>query len=152
MNATPEKPGADAIRAAVMQGHAEVRNVLREVVRLLPRAGGGNPFWLDELRASLQRLTVAVQRQNREEQQLLDPFLQAADAWGVVRVERLQEERDLEARMVQNACVLSEPLALAGAARAIVRPLIRLLRREEREALAPDVLRDDGIVIDQQDG
>lgn len=150
MNVISEKPGAEAIRAAVMQRHAEVRHALREVIRLVPRAGGGNKFWLDELRASLQRLALAVQQQSREEQRLLDPFLQTADAWGAVRVERLQKERELEAKLVQNACDQSD--ALAGAARAVVRPLIRLLRREERESLAPDVLRDDAIVINQQDG
>ncbi|HUB92083.1 MAG TPA: hypothetical protein VMA74_20335 [Dyella sp.] len=150
MNAIPEKPGAEAIRAAVMQRHTEVRHALREVVRLVSRAGSGNKFWMDELRASLQQLTLAVQQQSREQQRLLDPFLQTVDAWGAVRVERLQKERELEAKLVQSACDQSE--ALADAARAIVRPLIRLLRREEREALAADVLRDDAIVINQQDG
>ncbi len=143
---------AQAIRSEVMHLHEDVRSALRHAAHLAARAHGGDRSCLPELAAALKHLAAAVRRQHAEESRLLDPFLAEIDAWGPERVARLRRERSCETELIETASVRTGPDPLIRAACAIIRPLARLLRQEEREALPPEVLRDDVIAIAQEDG
>lgn len=143
---------ANAVRACAQSLHEEVRVALHDVARRIPDARGGDASRLAELRVSLQRLAATIGRHNTIEQRVLDPLLETVDAWGPVRVERLHHLRDEETRLVQAGIAGPDARTLIATACQLIRPLARLLRQEEREALPAELLRDDVISIDQEDG
>lgn len=144
--------GADAIRDLSLRLHEEVRRALHDVAHLAACAQRGDTSCLPDLRRGLHRLALAVRRHATEEARALDPYLSQVDAWGPERVERLARERDMEIRLTNVDADDPDAAALVRAACGLIRPLARLLRKEECEALSPDVLRDDIVAINQEDG
>jgi hypothetical protein len=142
---------ADSIRSTALQLHAAIREALHDVAHLASGARNGNTACLNDLRAALRRLASAVREHNVEEQKVLDPFLAQVDAWGPERVNRLVEERGVELQLASANVAEPDATTLIRTACGLIRPLARLLHKEEREALPPDVLRDDAIAIGQED-
>lgn len=92
-----------------------------------------------------------------EEEELLAPALLEADAWGEVRVERMERAHHHQRMAVEAA--LDEvrkgrmpAYRLAEEIEELVEELRDSLRRGERVLLHPDVLRDDPITIRQTGG
>jgi glutamine amidotransferase len=142
---------AASIRLTALQLHAGIREALHEVAHIASQARNGDMSCLEELRAALQRLAAAVREHNVEERKVLDPYLAKVDAWGQERVDRLRKERRAELQFVSSKVAELDAATLIQTACGLIRPLARLLQKEEREALPRDLLRDDAIAIDQED-
>lgn len=143
---------ATEIRSTVVQLHADIRDSLREVLRVRALVLQGDLCATQNLCVALERLVAVVREHEREESGVLDPYLSQVDAWGAERVRRLAEERRLELRLAAVDLSGSDVESLVRTAGVLVRPLLRQLRREERESLSPNVLRNDYIAIDQDTG
>lgn len=120
-------------------------------------AGAGEPparasRRANELERALAGLLEELERHLSWEEELLPEALVAADAWGTERAERIRSAH-LELREVMGFCRAScrssaRPLVLARRARELAHLVRGSLRREERDAVRSEVLREDVVAID----
>jgi hypothetical protein len=142
----PSSPGE--IRSEVLELHAELRERVREVLS----AARSSPSWppTRELSLALAHLEAGVRHMVQREQKRLRPVLAKVDAWGEFRAERLRTLH--RAYRDAIAHVESGDHDARSAARSSIMRLVRALRREERELLGRDLLRDDTVAVDQSGG
>lgn len=105
-----------------------------------------------KLERELETLRDQVECHLRWEEELLPDLLREADAWGAERAARVRsahaELREVLA-FCRGSCAASESrVVLARRARELARLVRGSLRDEERDAVRPDVLREDVIGID----
>jgi hypothetical protein len=117
---------------------------------------GWLPDELGELELLLHEIADGIDAHNAREEHLLGEVLPHIDAWGSVRLSRMDEHHRKEHRRIANA--LREASASgefhAAARRALpaIDALLEHMRQEEEEFLGEDVLRDDVVDIDQTGG
>lgn len=152
---TTDRPPAEVARRRVLAQHLELRQLLR--------AG------LDHVRAILAgehaahlplRLLVAVifgefVRHLADEEALIVPFLEDDLPLGPLRRAHLEEEHQAQRTELAALCAWPEredEIGLARSFRELAVALLDDIEREDRELLIPEVIRDDGIVVDQCGG
>jgi iron-sulfur cluster repair protein YtfE (RIC family) len=90
------------------------------------------------------------------EDDILAPLLGGLDAWGEVRVERMEGDHQAQraeiARLCRVAATTGDPAALAGSILTFARALRADMAHEERVELSEDLLRDDTVSVAQFDG
>ncbi|MBX3190540.1 MAG: hemerythrin domain-containing protein [Labilithrix sp.] len=148
---------AGQIRTRILQDNAVVRAHLVKVKALVPECGVGAPETFELLVSAALALVDEMRGHLALEDRMLVPALEAADAWGPVRRERVEmehakvrEELDMLADRLRTTRGFDRDLALT--VEALINELFAEIAAEEREALDPDTLRDDVVAIGQTDG
>jgi hypothetical protein len=125
------------LRKELLRQHA----VLREIAEEIAAAP------LDELRPLLEKLYAAVRAHNRYEETELHAVLPKIDAWGPIRDELVDTHHSAEHAAIlhglETASSVPDGATAAAATLEVLRELAAHMDREERELLAPDVLKDD---------
>jgi hypothetical protein len=154
----PPVPGsADDARTAILEQHETIRSLLNAAGTVARLAGAGNDRVADLLPAYLDRVRVALEEHLAFEDRLLVPILAADPPLGPERARRLHEEH---ARQRAELEVLARPSAegregrVVTAARlgALSEAFLADMEAEERLLLTRDVLRDDVVSVEQDDG
>lgn len=113
--------------------------------------------------ASLERALALGHELRREfnahldlEDRLLVPALRDGDAWGEIRAQQVAAKhgelrQELQALPLHESCPL-DPCALAARLIAVIEALRADMAREEHGVLTPELLRDDVLGIDVEDG
>jgi iron-sulfur cluster repair protein YtfE (RIC family) len=146
---------AQVARFRVLEQHRELRQLLETGLDLVRGALGGNGQALWELPALLDRTHQAFRCHLAEEESLLLPILDDDVPVGPMRAAILRQEHDRQRAEMEalaakeRSCTMDE---LAARYSELVQALLMDMEAEERELLTPDVIRDDGIVIDQCSG
>jgi iron-sulfur cluster repair protein YtfE (RIC family) len=89
------------------------------------------------------------------EDEILVPLLRDLDAWGEVRVERVQSDHQAqraEVAELRRKAEEADPGSLAESALAFSHALRADMAHEEEVSLSRELLRDDPVVVDQLDG
>ena len=147
----PKKLGTE-LRKHALDRHERIRDALRGVLEAASAAAEREKGALMRLRRTLRALEDAVRQHAGEDQALVAPVLRELDAWGPIRVEQLAEDHRKAEAIVGSIPPDAPEHELVGRARSLVRPLLRLLKHEERTLLSKRLFRDDVIAIDQEDG
>lgn len=136
--------------------HSELRAALREALVHAARVQHGELAAREPLRQAARALVEASRKHLAAEERDLTPLVQAIDAWGDVRRQRLEQAHALERESVAEvSAALStaqedvQTERLIRALDGLARHLLPSLRSVERDVLDPDVLRDDALVPDQ---
>ena len=143
------------IRDELLEQHASLRAMIEDVRWVAGRAreSDGMP---GELHDHVRRLALAFRAHNRREEEVLKGFLVTVDAWGPVREEIMSEEHVAEHVELYAALVdmnmTSRSAIAAGALAAGLDRVLDHMAREEIAYLGEDVLRDDGVMMNQFSG
>jgi hypothetical protein len=92
---------------------------------------------------AMRDLALVVRRHVAAEQCELLPHLTALDAWGPQRGEHIAEQHKRELEAVFDIDYFGSHLAMADAASAIARTLLRAMKHEEDELAGADSLPPD---------
>lgn len=139
------------VRTQILQEHAVLRRRLLHVQQLAERALRRAEVDPLELRAEALALASVFSDHLAMEDAQLAPLLATLDAWGPVRLERMNGEHAVQRRMISEllqAVWHQEPSALCVCLDAFVKALLVDMASEEADTLHPDLLRDDAIGID----
>jgi len=143
-----------AIREELLAQHASLRDLTAKILEVAQRGPG--PAARGELAVLLHELGDGIDAHNAREEYLLSEILPTLDAWGSVRLARMDEHHMQEHRQIADevraASLLEDFPASVEAALAVIDLLLEHMRQEEAEFLAPELLRNDIIDIDQFDG
>jgi len=142
---------ASQVRSLILDEHAVLRDVLEEIETALGELSRRVPGAIGRLRVSLRTFQGAFLRHLSHEEIVLRPILADIDAWGPARVESMNEEHADQRAALAELCRLPLDQDLDGTVRSIdsfVRKLRAEMDWEEQNALSPNVLRDDILVID----
>ncbi len=138
------------IRNALVAEHAALKEEAAHIDTEVKRVLAGEPS-LTDLGTAMDRFAARLATHNRQEESLLRAELRNIDAWGPQREALMDEEHAAEhadlARALSDAGRLSDPQEVARRVSAMVERVLEHMRREEKELLHPDVLRDDVVTI-----
>ena len=145
------------LRCCALAEHTRILGLLEEARgRAFEGLERQSPGW-QRLRREGEKLGRAVETHTLWEERHLVPMLRDADAWGAERVERLRQEHAEQRRILgllleRLRDERRSPRCIARDLRELCGRLEREMRREEREAWSPDVIRDDVVSIDLEAG
>jgi iron-sulfur cluster repair protein YtfE (RIC family) len=152
---TPPLP-ADEARATIIAQHQTIRMLLEAAGAVADLAAGGNRRTGELLPLYLENVRNALEHHLATEEQVLLPILAADPPLGPERALRLAAEHDRQREELAAAQrELSRPGGRETAAkrlRLLINDLLVDMAEEERCLLGRDVLRDDGVSIDQDCG
>jgi iron-sulfur cluster repair protein YtfE (RIC family) len=143
------------VRTLLRSQHEQLRMILFEAERLASLVQKGHLEHVVPMNAACELLGTSLGVHIEVEELLALPHLRQADAWGVVRVQRLQEEHEAQRAAVATLVKLAhqpDAAELARALRALATTLLEDMRREDQQMLTDEVLRDDVVSIAQTDG
>lgn len=150
-----ERLSAEAARARILEQHRNLRTMFETGIDYMRLALRGTGHSLDDLAALLARTNQAFQRHLADEEALILPILNDDVPVGPWRAEALLQEHQRQRAELNTLARIEQPCsmdALAIRYGALVGELLRDMEREEQELITSDVLRDDGVVIDQTCG
>jgi Hemerythrin HHE cation binding domain len=152
----PEEIGAmeltaRQVRKLILDEHSILRNEMADIGTLLEDIAAKRIEAAERLRHRLESFYDAFLKHISHEDSLLRPVLANIDAWGAVRVEKMDDEhRDQRASIA--ALVALDPNrdfeGYLSRVQAFVAAVGADMATEEQECLSPETLRDDTIVID----
>lgn len=138
------------IRSELVAEHHALKQAATDIEAEVQRVLAGQ-HTLDGMRASLTRFADQLAAHNRHEETLLRDELRTIDAWGPQREALMDEDHEAEhadvVRSVTESLWLHDHQEIARRVQAMVRRVLEHLRREEKEILHPDLLRDDVVSI-----
>jgi hemerythrin-like domain-containing protein len=145
------------VRERILIDHQRIRGLVAEVEALAERVRAGRVELCSKLRERGTALYEQLCRHLDLEDVVLAGALRKVDAWGEERAEELEiehsEQRELLAYLLQRLDDSSQPATL------LVEDLIQFtallrddMKREERDLLSEELLRDDVIGIDVNSG
>lgn len=144
---------SSVVREAALAWHRDVRVALAKGLRAISAAQAGADDAAGALRACAGDIAATVRRQVVSEDQKLAPVLRELDAWGPLRVERLDALHAREQAAVDRALADdADGQALAARLRASIGEILTVLRIEEKELLDADLLDDSTTVSRGQSG
>lgn len=145
------------IRQIILDGHDVLRKRLETMEALVeklqkaaPSAAAGSP---DEkaLIENLLEFRKTFLEHVAVEQNILQPALADADAWGAVRVEQMEKEHCEQRAMLDEFAAMAggkKPADFLARVRRLITDMYADMKSEEEDFLNPDVLRDDVVAID----
>jgi hypothetical protein len=153
---TSTHPRPSRIRKRILREHAALRSKLDELsVAVASLAAGGTESTAHALDLAAA-LYIDLRAHIDYEDAVLVPVLRDADAWGKVRAEQLAQHHAQQRAVFADTSLGAQKQASVSAVAAWLRNLIDELNadmaHEERELLTVDVLRDDLLGIDVEDG
>jgi Hemerythrin HHE cation binding domain len=153
---TSTHPRPSRVRKRILQEHAALRGKLEELsAAVASLASGGTPSTAHALDLAAA-LYIELRAHIDHEDALLVPVLRDADAWGKVRADQLEQHHAQQRAAFSDTSLRERKDASVSAVAAWLRNLIEELHadmaHEERELLSVDLLRDDPLGIDVEDG
>ncbi len=142
---------ATQIRKLILDEHAVLRDELQDIATLLQDVTAKRAQAAERLRHRMKTFSEAFLKHIAHEDSLLRPVLANIDAWGAVRVEKMDDEHREQRSTIAALTSLEMASDLEGylaRIRAFVLAISADMEAEEHECLSPDILRDDTIVID----
>ena len=143
------------VRARIIGDHEGLRRQLDELSQLGAKLQAGDDALFAQALARAQALYDTLRDHIDFEDDLLGPALREADAWGVLRAERLAHhhaEQRQQLRELDERCRSESPQGLACLLDALIEELRADMAFEEESVLSPEILRDDVIAVDGEDG
>jgi iron-sulfur cluster repair protein YtfE (RIC family) len=143
------------VRARILQDHGALRAKLEQLQRLAIEADGGSNAAAERAVKLTRALFEELADHLDIEEQVLVPMLREVDAWGELRASELVRHHETqwqELKALRSRADGSSMLAAAAELAALVVELRRDMLDEDRDVLAADVLRDDVLGIDVEDG
>ncbi len=142
---------ASQIRTLILDEHAVLRGEMEDIATLLKDVAAQRADAAQRLQQRMKVFYQAFLKHIAHEDALLRPVLANIDAWGAVRVEKMDDEHR-EQRSIIAALTSLEPTrdfdGYLARVQAFVAAVAADMAGEEHECLSPDILRDDTIVID----
>ena len=139
------------IRKLILDEHAVLRDEMEDIATLLQDVAAQRAEAAQRLQQRMRKFYDAFLKHIAHEDSLLRPVLANIDAWGAVRVEKLDDEHR-EQRSTIAALTALNPMsdfeAYLKRVQAFVTAVAADMAAEEQECLSPNILRDDTIVID----
>jgi hypothetical protein len=150
-----ERPPAATARHSVLAQHLELRQLLSDGLAQVTASLQGGRTALTSLRMLVGFTYHVFVRHLSAEEALIFPILEDDLPLGPERARRLRREHDQQRE--EFAALFArrydaEADELGARFRALATALLDDIEHEERELLTPDVIRDDGVVIDQAGG
>jgi len=153
MPAEPASATAADVRNLILVEHANLRRLLRRVeynARKVLTTPVPSDSDLQDAYESAHTLCMAVASELELEDDLLAPALEAVDAWGKVRAERLRSEHAEQKVVLRSYVRALERLATSDRGGQLLVPLVQQLvdglkeqlRVEEDQVLRPELLSD----------
>jgi len=148
-------PAARA-RRIVLEQHIELRRLLRMGMAQAQAAMKRRVLPHESLRALLVMIREVFVQHLADEEALILPLLDDDLPLGPLRAKRLREEHAGQRMELERLCSWPEEeshdLELILRFEGLGTALLDDITHEERELLTPEIIRDDGIVVDQSGG
>jgi hypothetical protein len=148
-------PAARA-RRLVLEQHIELRRLLRMGMAQAQAAVKGHVLPHESLRALILMIREVFVQHLADEEALIIPVLDDDLPLGPLRAKRLREEHAGQRKELERLCSWPEEeshdLELILRFEGLGTALLDDITHEERELLTPEIIRDDGIVVDQCGG
>ncbi len=135
-------PSSSVVREAAMAWHRDVRRALARGLRAVAEARKSPTGSSEHLLGAAAGIAAVVHRQVAAENANLAPVLAELDAWGALRVAKMQELHQREEAALVHPPESADPASLAPKLEASIREILRALRIEEKELLDADLLDD----------
>jgi hypothetical protein len=153
-DASPRCP-AEIARLRVLGQHVELRRLLTSGLDHVRAALAGDDWSHVPIRLLVEVTYKELVQHLASEEALVLPILEDDVPLGPLRAERLRQEHAQqreELALLAAWGALDDERELAARFRTLARALLADIDLEERELLTSEVIRDDGIVVDQCGG
>jgi iron-sulfur cluster repair protein YtfE (RIC family) len=150
-------PRPSSVRTCMLEQHRALAEKLDHVQQAAAALAAAGHASVERAIALGHELCREIAEHIEIEDRLLVPALRDVDAWGEIRAQQLsqkhgQTQQELQAlQLDEHHCPL-EPCALAARLIAVIEALRADMMREQQGLLTPEVLRDDVLGIDVEDG
>ena len=147
-------PAATA-RSRILQQHRMLRAQLQAGLALAKGALGNRGHSIAELTTLIDRTNQAFQCHLAEEEALLLPILDDDVPVGPWRASVLVDEHVRQRAELDALCATEQAFSIKELTRRyadLVQALLADMEAEERDLITPEIIRDDGVVIDQSSG
>lgn len=142
---------ASQIRKLILDEHDVLRDEMEDIATLLKDVAAKRAEAAERLQHRMKKFYDAFLKHIAHEDSLLRPVLANIDAWGAVRVERMDDEHREQRSTIAALTSLDPTRDFEGylsRVQAFVADVTADMEGEEHECLSSDILRDDTIVID----
>jgi len=139
------------IRELILDEHVGLRDEMEDIASFLADVAAERAEVATRLHRRLKNFYDAFLKHIAHEDSLLRPVLANIDAWGAVRVEKMDDEHREQRSTIAELLALDPKTNLEGylaSVQAFLTAVKADMAEEEHECLSPDVLRDDTIIID----
>lgn len=136
------------VRRMILEAHTVLRGKLDEVEALMVRLAQGEDAAAATLRAVVLDFQASFLTHIAQEEQVLRPVLRKIDAWGEVRVDRMDAEHQEQRKVLEELRLMmttQDPVRCAEPLRRFVDDVRADMAEEERDALPEELLKDDPI-------
>lgn len=141
----PEKTLAPSVvRQIILNEHNQLREKLSAIETSINTKGFPN------LATLVQEMISFLLKHMENEEKILLPSLKDIDAWGAVRVDRLNKDHKEQRQEIQNLLDLLKREKIAQSIPAVQKFVSQLLLdivQEEQDFLSSDLLKDDPITV-----
>jgi hypothetical protein len=139
-----------AARMRIMEDHARLRAVIRDVDRVAIAVAAGELHKVPLLRVRAGDLYRVVAEHVGHEEVVLIPILQKIDAWGGVRCDQLKADHRGQLEMLERASadLNFDGEDLGRSVQSMCWEILHDMRREEHDLLHPDLWRDEMVVVE----
>jgi hypothetical protein len=152
--ARPREP-AEAVRQRVRGQHVELRRMLLEGLSQVRGPLAARRSFRGELPGLVRRVRDLFVHHLADEEDLILPILEDDLPIGPRRAELPRAEHARQIAELNAICAWTEGDAEAELATRfdkLANALLQDIEEEDRDLLVPDVIRDDGVVVDQSGG
>jgi iron-sulfur cluster repair protein YtfE (RIC family) len=144
------------VRSRILRDHAVLSEKLATLQRFADEASQQDAEACARARAFACGVVEELADHLEVEEQLLIPLLRDMDAWGPLRANELYQHHEQQwiglKRLQERATSSVQPPELATHIAPTIRRLRQDMEQEELDLLTPDLLRDDVLGIDVEDG
>jgi iron-sulfur cluster repair protein YtfE (RIC family) len=143
------------VRARVLAEHLWLSEKLTRLEKSALKVISGRAAETGRLRERCKNLCESLWFHLATEDEILVPLLRELDAWGEVRVERVQNDHQAqrtEIAELKKQADAADPVTLAEDVLTFAKALRADMAHEEQVSLSRELLRDDTVTVDQLDG
>jgi iron-sulfur cluster repair protein YtfE (RIC family) len=150
-------PSAQEARRRIFAQHETLRMILKAAGSVADLASGGARRVADLLPHYLENVRASLEQHLAFEERLLLPILESDPPLGPerarrVRAEHLRQRAELAALSAERDRIALRPGEVAQRLRSLIDAFLEDMAEEERVLLTADVLRDDGVSVEQECG
>jgi len=156
LDADPNEGRAARARRLVLDQHVDLRRLLKMGLAEAHAAGKSQTLPHEILRSLVDMVRDVFVQHLADEEALILPVLNDDLPLGPLRAKRLLEEHADQRSELDALCAWppeqSNDLEFALRFEAMANTLLQDIAHEERHLLTPEIIRDDGVVVDQSAG
>ena len=137
------------VRKIILDEHTQLRRKLSEIETLLKSKDHS------KLKEAITGFTRLFLSHIEKEEKILRPVLKEIDAWGGVRVDRMNQEhvaQRAQMKEIVERVQYGKPAEYLSLIEVFVREIYLDIQAEEKECLSPDVMKDDPITTNNTCG